>query len=198
MSKEIIAGLLKLDVEDDAMWTADGLPKVDTLETITGLNLSRAEITAAAPQFTRTNVVIPEEEETPAEIVPSTIVDTEDNSDNIEFQTPWAQGVNQAQAIEKANSEASTVIEADLKEAEEHLEDLQKQREKLNLAINEHIEKVDKLLNMFKPKELTLKQQLDLVHKQNHKEAVEKQKKREAIEAIMGDDKSLLVGLNLK
>jgi len=52
MKEEILAALGKLDPQNDDHWTGDGLPRIDKLG-IQGLK--RADITAAAPQFTRDN-----------------------------------------------------------------------------------------------------------------------------------------------
>ena len=52
MSQQINEALLKLDTETKEHWTADGLPAVAAL----GINgLTRAEITAVAPHFTKEN-----------------------------------------------------------------------------------------------------------------------------------------------
>lgn len=51
----IQAALLALDVKNDEMWTSDGSPRIDSLG-IPGLK--RAEIVAAAPQFSRTNFTV--------------------------------------------------------------------------------------------------------------------------------------------
>lgn len=61
MKNKIIDALLKLDQSNEDHWTADGLPKVDALE-IEGV--TRAQISEAAPHFTKENPVI----ETPAEV----------------------------------------------------------------------------------------------------------------------------------
>lgn len=57
MSTDLIrSAALQLDPEDDAHWTADGLPRIDVLEELTGLkNLLRADVTTALPQITRDN-----------------------------------------------------------------------------------------------------------------------------------------------
>ena len=51
----IQAALLALNVENDDQWTSDGSPRIDALG-IPGLK--RAEIVAAAPQFSRTNFTV--------------------------------------------------------------------------------------------------------------------------------------------
>jgi len=60
--------LTALDVADDEQWTADGLPKVDTMQEATANpELKRADITEAAPLFTRTNPVLEVEDVTAGE-----------------------------------------------------------------------------------------------------------------------------------
>ena len=54
-TEQIKEALLKLDVNNDELWTGDGLPKVEALS-IPGIK--RADITEAAPQFTRENPTI--------------------------------------------------------------------------------------------------------------------------------------------
>lgn len=55
-SKEIIETLSTLDPKDKDHWTADGQPRLDAV----GEGVTRAQIQAAAPQFNRANVVLPE------------------------------------------------------------------------------------------------------------------------------------------
>lgn len=60
--KDLRTALTELDVENDNHWTTEGLPKLDVLKFIMGVgNVSRADVDAVAPVFTRTNLVIPEE-----------------------------------------------------------------------------------------------------------------------------------------
>ena len=55
MSKELLQNaLLQLDTTNDNHWTADGLPRLDTVKFISGVsNVTRADLTAAAPGFSR-------------------------------------------------------------------------------------------------------------------------------------------------
>lgn len=51
---EILEALATLDVENDEQWTSDGLPKVDVVSELTENDkLKRADIMAAAPEYTR-------------------------------------------------------------------------------------------------------------------------------------------------
>ncbi len=56
--------LAKLDPADDGHWTADGMPRMDVLQKLTkSPDLSRTEVTNAAPDFSRASVL---EAEAPA------------------------------------------------------------------------------------------------------------------------------------
>lgn len=47
-----------LDVLDDDLWTSDGLPKVSVVADLVGHELTRQQITDAAPHFTRASTTI--------------------------------------------------------------------------------------------------------------------------------------------
>jgi hypothetical protein len=54
MSEAIKEALQKLDPEDDEVWTQIGLPRVEVVARLSGLlQLTRAELTDAAPDFNR-------------------------------------------------------------------------------------------------------------------------------------------------
>ena len=54
MDDKILEALMKLDVNDDAHWTNDGLPRINIVEDILGVrNIKRVTITNAAPTFNR-------------------------------------------------------------------------------------------------------------------------------------------------
>jgi len=60
MSEQITTALTKLDPTNDEHWTAQGLPRVETVAELAGLSdLKRSDITEAAPDFTRTNPQLP-------------------------------------------------------------------------------------------------------------------------------------------
>lgn len=54
----LIEALKALDPQNDEHWTKEGSPLLNVIEQLTGKNYSRAEISAAAPDFSRTNPVI--------------------------------------------------------------------------------------------------------------------------------------------
>ena len=56
-SRAIVEALTKLDPADDANWTAEGKPKMAALEVLLGrTDITRAQVEAAAPGFTRPQV----------------------------------------------------------------------------------------------------------------------------------------------
>jgi hypothetical protein len=52
---ELLEALATLDPAHAGHWTADGLPRVDVVSGMVGRALTRAQITEAAPDATRTN-----------------------------------------------------------------------------------------------------------------------------------------------
>lgn len=55
---DILSALSALDLGDDEHWTKDGLPKTDVVSEAVGETVTRAQITEAAPLFTRENSVL--------------------------------------------------------------------------------------------------------------------------------------------
>lgn len=51
--EEIIAALAKLDANEDAHWTKGGAPQVKVIEELLGEAITREDINAVAPDFTR-------------------------------------------------------------------------------------------------------------------------------------------------
>lgn len=72
-NKQLIDALLKLDVKNDNHWTSDGQPRLETLRMLAGnASLSRADVEAADPEFTRQKAMAKAE----AEGVPPAAADT--------------------------------------------------------------------------------------------------------------------------
>jgi len=74
---DIKEALGQLDTLEDANWTADGAPAVDAVSALMGTKVTRAEITEAAPKFSRENTDLsgpapeaPEQEQTPPSPAP--------------------------------------------------------------------------------------------------------------------------------
>lgn len=78
MSK-IKDALAKLDPQNDNHWTSDGLPRIDTIRMFASdPSISRELITAEAPDFSRSNPVIPG-----MEAVAAVVTDSSDTADNV-------------------------------------------------------------------------------------------------------------------
>lgn len=59
MSERIIAALKALDASNPNHWTAEGLPRLETIRILMGdQTISRADISSCAPAFTRENPVV--------------------------------------------------------------------------------------------------------------------------------------------
>ncbi len=96
MSK-ILEALSKLDTNNDNHWTADGLPRIETVRMLAGdQGITREQITAEAPDFSRSSAAITSAEtpETPA----------------VEEQAQ-AEVVDYSEAIEKAKAEVDRLTE---------------------------------------------------------------------------------------
>lgn len=52
-NEEILEALLGLSPSNDEHWTADGLPRLDAVENLLGANVTRKQLTNAAPDFNR-------------------------------------------------------------------------------------------------------------------------------------------------
>lgn len=63
---DIKEALAQLDSMEDSHWTADGAPAVDAVSTLMEKKVTRAEITNAAPKFSRENMDLTEVETTNA------------------------------------------------------------------------------------------------------------------------------------
>ncbi|MCP5006170.1 MAG: hypothetical protein GY941_19850 [Planctomycetes bacterium] len=63
----LIAALAQMDTANDEQWTADGKPKLEVVAQILGEPTTRAKIKAAAPDFSRTNPELYEEDEEAAD-----------------------------------------------------------------------------------------------------------------------------------
>lgn len=61
LTMKIRKALRGLSPDDDAVWTENGLPQITAVWPIVGQRLTRAQITDAAPDFNRSNPVLPED-----------------------------------------------------------------------------------------------------------------------------------------
>lgn len=76
---DIRGALQKLDPTRDEQWTTDGLPRIDALEAIGLKGVTRGQVTAVAPTFTRFNTNLEEEgEDLPEGMVEPPVVEIEE------------------------------------------------------------------------------------------------------------------------
>ena len=115
MSK-ILEALSKLDTNNDNHWTADGLPRIETVRMLSGdQSITREQITAEAPDFSRSAAVLPGSEDTKPET---------------QTEAVQAEVVDYSDAIEKAQAEVGRLteikneVEAALAKATKDLDDL--------------------------------------------------------------------------
>ena len=95
MSK-ILEALGKLDPANENHWTADGLPRIETVRMLAGdQGITREQITAEAPDFSRTTAALP-----PA------VTETPEAEDQ-----PQAEVVDYSEAIEKAKYEVDRLTQ---------------------------------------------------------------------------------------
>lgn len=122
MNEKIIAALKLLDVANDAHWTTDGSPRLSALK-IDGV--TREQVAAVAPQFTRTNPVI----DTPAVV-----------AEKVE-----AVRAKEADTPENRRRE----LEAELKLAQKEVEDTAAAARKANDEYRKASAKVDEITRMI-------------------------------------------------
>ena len=115
MSK-ILEALSKLDTNNDNHWTADGLPRIETVRMLSGdQGITREQITAEAPDFSRSAAILPGSEGTQPET---------------KTEAAQAEVVDYSDAIEKAQAEVGRLteikneVEAALAKATKDLDDL--------------------------------------------------------------------------
>jgi hypothetical protein len=64
-TSRILAALAALDSHNDEHWTSVGLPSMAAVTAIAG-EVTRRQVEAVAPEFSRTNLVLPAEGDEPA------------------------------------------------------------------------------------------------------------------------------------
>lgn len=128
MNDKIKAALAELDVTNDDHWTAEGVPRLDVVKDLVGVAVSRADITGAAKQFTRTN---PSLETEGLGVVPDAVIkQDEERNDTTEGEQASAE---QAKDVEPGTDEA---VEQELVEAEAALNEAQKRLKNANEAMD--------------------------------------------------------------
>lgn len=131
----ILTALAALVVATDDHWTEDGLPRVDAVSKLSGIeDLSRQDITDAAPAFSRANPVLPEG----AAVAPGPLVDEDDPDEALAkarealeaAQTAMREAQARADAVvrAKAAEEASVPVTSHIKQYLESQKAMQQER----------------------------------------------------------------------
>ena len=100
MTQAILDGLRKLDVTNDQHWTQDGLASINILKILASLpTLTREQVEAAAPGFSRTNTDLPGD---PASLPPVVTPAPEQGTDSAApaAQSTPLDGVGQPEAMD--------------------------------------------------------------------------------------------------
>ena len=148
MTNKIIEALLTLDVKNDNFWTADGLPRLDTIKMlVSDQSLTRDMVTAAAPGFSRTTATgykVPQPQgpggntgtvPIAAPVAPA----APQTAEQVEGQHP---------AMEKASegvSDIIAVLEASLAEQEELVSKIRAHKAEVDAAFEQARKKEDEL-----------------------------------------------------
>jgi len=132
--EKIIEALHKLDVNNDNHWTADGLPKVETVKFTCGdLSVTREQIELALPGFNRASATLP-----------STVVTDEPVIDDVEVTSETYQVEDEiydddlAEELHQAEELLETMnltIHAYISKRNEHEKIVNALREKVELLI---------------------------------------------------------------
>lgn len=116
MSK-ILEALGKLDTANDNHWTADGLPRIETVRMLSGdQSITREQITAEAPDFSRSFAVLPGAEGTQ----PETKVEEAVQGESVDY----AAAIEKAQAEVARLTEIRNEVDSALAKATKNLDDL--------------------------------------------------------------------------
>jgi hypothetical protein len=131
---KILDALVALDVDNDDHWTAEGLPRLDVMKGLCGGGaVTRTEVTAANPEFTRevmrANTEEPETEEPETE---------EPETEEPETEEPETEEVTEEETV--AASLDKAVVQKELDEARDELNKAKRRYDKAVLTMDTIIE----------------------------------------------------------
>jgi len=114
MSK-ILEALSKLDTNNDNHWTADGLPRIETVRMLSGdQSITREQITAEAPDFSRSLAVVPGAE----------VANQEPAVESATEVVDYSEAIEKAQAEVARLTEIRNEVDSALAKATKNLDDL--------------------------------------------------------------------------
>lgn len=151
MSQLILDALRSLNPDEDGQWTKDGLPQLAIIKEMTEDNsITRKLLTELAPQFTRDNMELPDDDvENSTEDDPP---ETEDNEQPV-FNAHAAERVRLGLEDEEETVVYDKgVLEAELAEYNELISKLKKERALLTKKIVETQTKADKTQDLLNAK----------------------------------------------
>lgn len=99
---DILQALSSLQPEEDAHWTTDGSPRLEAVAQLLGVPVTRAEVLAVAPRFSRTSPLLPPED-------PEDVLDA---PQTVTLEDRLAQARSRLQEAEEARSEAVRAVAA--------------------------------------------------------------------------------------
>lgn len=110
MTNKIIEALKKLDPVNDNHWTADGLPRLDTVKMLAGdQTLTRDSVTSIVPEFSRSNTAVPDVAPTTGETPSSAPVKAEEVAVVVGDEQPTQEA--QSQEVGTGSTEGTTEVE---------------------------------------------------------------------------------------
>lgn len=135
---DLRSALSQLDPTDDSQWTQDGLPLLDVLGTLTNTKVTRQQIAKIAPEFTRSNPIVPEAPpvEGPVSVEPVAETPTAEPPVEPVAETPTAEPPVESKPDDapEAPSEPESPESARSREAEARLAILDKRTAELTKA----------------------------------------------------------------
>lgn len=145
---KIREALSQLDVSNDNHWTADGLPRLDTVKMLAAdQSITREHVNAALPGFTRAGVV--RTEAAPGGVQAAGAAEKPVAGTAIGSEQAQAQAAEQAAqaapATEPAKADSAETLREQVKEQEELIERMNKHKAEFDAAYREERQKLDDL-----------------------------------------------------
>ncbi|QPI18522.1 hypothetical protein [Providencia phage PSTCR7] len=188
MQDKIKNALKGLDVANEGQWTKEGLPNINFLKIVTGIpTLTREQVQEVAPNFTRDNPTVVEQQQVPEEQAhaanetqveqPVVPVAPENSTQNVE-----SDGANGN--FEGTLNVLQNPLEIEYESDEQEQKALEQYKDELDIEINrlndiKHnvVKRLDEFVDAARPHDAkTMQMAIQLMHKQekNSKQVVEK------------------------
>lgn len=188
MQDKIKNALKGLDVANEGQWTKEGLPNINFLKIVTGIpTLTREQVQEVAPDFTRDNPTLAEQQQATEEQAPAT------NETHVEQPVPPVAPENSTQDAESDGANGTfegtlnvsqNPLEIEYESDEQEQKALEQYKDELDIEINrlndiKHnvVKRLDEFVDAARPHDAkTMQMAIQLMHKQekNSKQVVEK------------------------